>query len=183
MNRIGRRAAPVGLVARVASGTSMIAAEPAYLSRITGFSCIRSQNPVAGRATGRSAGAGLLHCDHAIQGRAIRALIAVACLLLALPALAQFGRQRWGPQLATPDDFDGSWQFCRLAYQGRGWSTDYPDADYNFSTRLGELTKTAISRQPRRRPSPRDHQTHGRHIVPMRVRHAVAGRIAAVQSR
>ena len=87
--------------------------------------------------------------------RAVRfsALIA-ACVLFALPALAQFGRQRWGPQLATPDDFDGSWQFCRLAYQGRGWSTDYPDADYNFSTRLGELTKTAISRQPGGDPRP-----------------------------
>ena len=36
--------------------------------------------------------------------------------------------------------------FCRLAYQGRGWATDYPDADYNFSTRLSELTKTAVSK-------------------------------------
>jgi hypothetical protein len=30
---------------------------------------------------------------------------------------------------------------------GSGWSTDYWDADINFSTRLGELTKTTISRQ------------------------------------
>ena len=32
---------------------------------------------------------------------------------------------------------------------GGGWSTDYPDADLNFSTRLGELTKTPISRNKR----------------------------------
>ena len=32
---------------------------------------------------------------------------------------------------------------------GGGWSTDYPDADLNFSTRLGELTKTPISRDKR----------------------------------
>jgi hypothetical protein len=73
--------------------------------------------------------------------------LTLLCLLLALPVAAQFGRQRWGPRLARVDDFDGSWQFCRLAYQGRGWSTDYPDADYNFSTRLSELTKTAIHKQ------------------------------------
>jgi hypothetical protein len=29
---------------------------------------------------------------------------------------------------------------------GQGWSTDYPDADVNFSTRLSELTKTRVSR-------------------------------------
>ena len=67
-------------------------------------------------------------------------------------AAAQFrqfggGRQRIpAATLATADSFDGSWQFCRLAYQGRGWATDYPDADYNFSTRLSELTKTSVSR-------------------------------------
>ncbi len=85
--------------------------------------------------------------------RAVIAL-AIAGVLLALPALAQFGRGRYRPRLATPADFDGSWQFCRLAYQGRGWSTDYPDADYNFSTRMGELTKTAITRQRTGEPVP-----------------------------
>lgn len=79
--------------------------------------------------------------------------LAVACLLLALPALGQFGRSV-RPRLATLDDVDGSWHFCRLAYQGRAWATDYPDADYNFSTRLGELTKTPISRDARGAPRP-----------------------------
>jgi hypothetical protein len=80
--------------------------------------------------------------------------LAVASVLLAFPVFGQFATQRWGPRLAKLDDFDGSWQFCRLAYQGRGWATDYPDADYNFSTRLGELTKTAITRQSNGDPHP-----------------------------
>lgn len=77
--------------------------------------------------------------------------------LLALAALAatgyaqgfrQFGRGRVPPmRLATADSFDGGWHFCRLAYQGRAWATDYPDADYNFSTRLSELTKTHVSKK------------------------------------
>ena len=57
------------------------------------------------------------------------------------------GRQRFiPPALATDDSFDGAWHFCRLAYRGRAWATDYPDADYNFSTRLSELTKTPVSK-------------------------------------
>ena len=59
------------------------------------------------------------------------------------------GRQRfWMPPPATSESFDGAWHFCRLAYRGRGWATDYPDADHNFSTRLSELTKTVVSRTP-----------------------------------
>jgi hypothetical protein len=52
------------------------------------------------------------------------------------------GRQRFvAPALATSDSFDGAWHFCRLAYRGLAWATDFPDADYNFSPRLSELTK------------------------------------------
>ena len=52
--------------------------------------------------------------------------------------------------MATAESFDGAFQFCRVAYRGNrargsGWSTDYPNADLNLSTRLGELTKTPIS--------------------------------------
>jgi hypothetical protein len=65
-----------------------------------------------------------------------------------------------GLPVATPDSFDGAFNFCRVAFRGiqggdgGGWLTDYPDADLNLSTRLGELTKTPISidtgtRQPR----------------------------------
>jgi hypothetical protein len=81
-------------------------------------------------------------------------VLALLCTFFAPPAFGQFGREQRRPRLATADDFDGSWQLCRLTYQGRGWSTDYPDADYNFSTRLAELTKTAVSRHPTGEPRP-----------------------------
>ena len=65
------------------------------------------------------------------------------------------GRQRFvSPALATSDSFDGAWHFCRLAYQGRAWATDYPDADYNFSTRVSELTKTTVSKTASGEPLP-----------------------------
>ena len=79
----------------------------------------------------------------------------LAAVLGAVAAYAQQfrqfggGRQRFRlPPTATSDSFDGAWHFCRLAYSGRGWGTDYPDADYNFSTRLSELTKTVVSKTP-----------------------------------
>jgi hypothetical protein len=76
--------------------------------------------------------------------------------LAASVALAQRGgfRPRQLP-LMTAESYDGAFQFCRVAYRnnrggdGGGWSTDFPDADLNLSTRLGELTKTPISRDPR----------------------------------
>ena len=91
-----------------------------------------------------------MHLSH----RAASMFIVVA-LLVTVTAFAQNRRQFGGgrqrfmyPAAATSDSFDGSWQFCRLAYSGRAWATDYPDADYNFSTRLSELTKTVVSRTP-----------------------------------
>ena len=70
------------------------------------------------------------------------------------------GRSRFPPRFPTATSFDGGFNFCRLIYTsdrredgGSGWSTDYWDADLNFSTRLGELTKTTISRQPDGRPN------------------------------
>jgi hypothetical protein len=65
------------------------------------------------------------------------------------------GRQRFvSPSLATTDSFDGGWHFCRLYYQGRAWATDFPDADYNFSTRVSELTKTTVGKGPNGDPLP-----------------------------
>lgn len=62
-----------------------------------------------------------------------------------------FGGAR--PRFATPESFDGAFNFCRLMYRsgrrepgGSGWSTDYPGADFNFSIRFSELTKAAVSR-------------------------------------
>jgi hypothetical protein len=76
------------------------------------------------------------------------AIIVIALAASTTYVAAQFGRQTRIPAmaLATPESFDGDWHFCRLAYQGRGWATDYPDADYNFSLRLSELTKTPVSK-------------------------------------
>ena len=81
-------------------------------------------------------------------------------LLLALAAAttgeAQRQRGRGGRggfeiRLATPDSFDGLFQFCRIAFRGNragdggGWGVDYPRADINMSIRLSELTKTRVS--------------------------------------
>lgn len=93
--------------------------------------------------------------------RVARALV-VALVLAASVASAQErwgrgwgGRGRFPPRYPTVTSFDGGFNFCRLMYNsdrsergGSGWSTDYWDADINFSTRLGELTKTTISRRP-----------------------------------
>ena len=60
------------------------------------------------------------------------------------------GRGGFGIRPAVAEDFDGSWQFCRVAFQqnrygdGGGWSVDYPRADINSSIRLSELTKTTV---------------------------------------
>ena len=75
-------------------------------------------------------------------------------------ALAQFGRQfgGFGPRgypakFAREDSFGRGFNVCRAVYTsgrreagGQGWSTDYPDAELNFSTRLSELTKTRVSK-------------------------------------
>ncbi|HUU34798.1 MAG TPA: DUF4159 domain-containing protein [Vicinamibacterales bacterium] len=99
--------------------------------------------------------------------RARRALAIAAALVLALAAIASaqyrgFGRmRRVPPRLPTGEaSFDGGFNFCRMMYSsqsrepgGQGWSTDYPDADINFSIRLAELTKTRVSKQPSGVPS------------------------------
>jgi len=86
--------------------------------------------------------------------------VAVALVLcMASVAAAQFGRQfgGFGPRgypakFARPDSFGHGFNFCRAIYTsgrreagGQGWSTDYPDAELNFSIRLSELTKTRVS--------------------------------------
>ena len=92
-----------------------------------------------------------------------RVLLAGAALVLlsVAAASAQWGGG-WGrmrrvpPRLPVSDaSFDGGFTFCRLMYSsqwreagGQGWSTDYPDADINFSIRFAELTKARVSKQP-----------------------------------
>ena len=84
-----------------------------------------------------------------------KALIILALLLVvAATGEAQRrggGRGGFNVRPAAPEDFDGSWQFCRVAFRqnrngdGGGWSVDYPRADINMSIRLSELTKTTVS--------------------------------------
>lgn len=66
-------------------------------------------------------------------------------------AAAQFGF-RQPARFATKETFGHGFNFCRGVYTsgrreagGQGWSTDYPDAERNFSIRLAELTRTRVS--------------------------------------
>jgi len=88
--------------------------------------------------------------------------VALLVLLIATTASAQewyrgYGRgfNRVPPRLPTAASYDGSFSFCRGMFtqyrgepSGSGWSTDYPDADVNFSIRLAELTKVSVGKQP-----------------------------------
>jgi hypothetical protein len=87
-----------------------------------------------------------------------RALFTVITLLVATAALGQirgyYGRSPQVPRYPTAESFDGRFNFCRGQYRsgrrdgsGNGWTTDYPDADINFTIRLSELTKTQVSKQ------------------------------------
>jgi hypothetical protein len=75
--------------------------------------------------------------------------LAAALLLAPIVGAAQ-GIPSWD-RPATFDDFDGSFQFCRLAFRngsngdGAGWGVDWPRADQNLSIRLSELTRTPVS--------------------------------------
>jgi hypothetical protein len=90
--------------------------------------------------------------------RGLRTLaVAVAGLLLLTSSSSAQRFRRF--QLATPDSFDGAFQFCRVYYReaangdGGDWQVDFPRADSNLMTRLSELTKTPISRLPDGEPN------------------------------
>jgi hypothetical protein len=93
--------------------------------------------------------------------RLIRPLVLI--LLVAATATAQepwyrgygYGYNRVPPRFPKDDSYDGAFSFCRGMFtsnrreqSGSGWSTDYPDADVNFSIRLAELTKVRVGKQP-----------------------------------
>jgi hypothetical protein len=95
----------------------------------------------------------------------IRRLLLAGVLVVALGsvAAAQFGRGFGGfggfgrvpLRIPTADTFGHGFVFCRGIYTsgrreagGTGWTTDYPDAERNFSIRLSELTKTKVYRHP-----------------------------------
>ena len=87
--------------------------------------------------------------------------LVILAVALAATAAAQepwfrgygFGN-RVPPRFPSSDSYDGGFSFCRGMFtsvrrepSGSGWSTDYPDADVNFSIRFAELTKARVSRQ------------------------------------
>jgi hypothetical protein len=82
----------------------------------------------------------------------VAATVAVLVLVVA-GANAQLRRGffRVAPKMATPEDFDGRFLFCRILFRnasygdGGGWSVDYPRADLNLSFRLSELTTTSVN--------------------------------------
>jgi len=87
--------------------------------------------------------------------RSLTAAITAAIIVLA--AAAGFAQRIWSggygytpPRFPTAHSFQGSFNFCRVMFESnrrekRGWSTDYPGADLNFSTRLGELTRAPVT--------------------------------------
>jgi hypothetical protein len=91
--------------------------------------------------------------------RRLLAGVLLAALLAAVTA-AQGRRRGFGgfrgpaPRMATPQDFDGNFLFCRILFRnasdgdGDGWGVDYPRADINLTFRLSELTTTTVSRDP-----------------------------------
>lgn len=91
------------------------------------------------------------------------ALVAAGILLCGAAGAAGQGfmrRSRAPLREPTATSFDGGFTFCRGIYtsvrrnpSGTGWTTDYPDADINFSIRLSELTRTRVSRRPDGEPN------------------------------
>jgi hypothetical protein len=93
-------------------------------------------------------------------------IVALSLLLIvatAATSAAQFRRGRALERSPRATTFGNGFNFCRGVYTqtrsepgGQGWSTDYPDADLNFSIRLGELTRTRVKLDSQGRP---DHVT------------------------
>jgi hypothetical protein len=92
-----------------------------------------------------------------------RLLTGVLLAVLLVAGMGAQGRRRGlggmgfrgpAPKMATPQDFDGNFLFCRILFRnatdgdGDGWGVDYPRADINLTFRLSELTTTTVSRDP-----------------------------------
>jgi hypothetical protein len=90
-----------------------------------------------------------------------RLLTGVLLAVLLVVGMGAQGRRRGfggfrgpAPKMATPQDFDGNFLFCRILFRnatdgdGDGWGVDYPRADINLTFRLSELTTTSVSRDP-----------------------------------
>ena len=90
-------------------------------------------------------------------------LLAACVSVAAITAEAQLrrGRSFSNLRVAAPEDFDGTFQFCRVVfrngpngdYNSGSWEVDFPRADINLSIRLSELTKTRVGRDINGDPS------------------------------
>jgi hypothetical protein len=91
--------------------------------------------------------------------RIVAVLLGLATLAIAARVDAQFFRNFRSLRTAQADDFDGTFQFCRIWFRsdGRGdggdWSVDWPRADINLSIRLAELTKAYVGKAPTGEPN------------------------------
>jgi hypothetical protein len=98
------------------------------------------------------------HSRYRLRTRLGIAFAMLAVLSAAAVVEAQFRRGRFNVRVATPEDHDGAFHFCRAWFRGaRGgdggdWSVDFPRADINLSIRLAELTKTPVSQTSDRQP-------------------------------
>ena len=128
-----------------------------------------------------------------VRRRPIVSLLVLAALIAATTVEAQFRRgfnRGFGNvRLSTAADVDGSFQFCRIIFngdfrgddQGGSWNVDWPRADINLSIRLSELTKTTVGMRRRRRAQPPAAAAHRRGAVPVPVHHDDRGGVGLDQ--
>lgn len=82
---------------------------------------------------------------------AVTAALVVFCAAGGLAQRIWYGGYGYTPpRFPTTQSFKGGFNFCRAMFESnrrekRGWGTDYPGADLNFSTRLAELTRTSVT--------------------------------------
>ena len=84
-------------------------------------------------------------------------IVLLATLAGAGVSAAQFQRGlSFGERIATDNDFDGRFNYCRLVFDGNrnggSWRTDFPAADVNMSIRFSELTRTRVAFFPSGEP-------------------------------
>ena len=94
----------------------------------------------------------------------MRRSVVLALVILLISSLSysqrRYGEGQYPPRYPTKGIPSSSFAFCRLQYRqvrsemmGMGWVTDYPFAEINMMTRLGELTKAPVSFQDQGSPN------------------------------
>ena len=90
------------------------------------------------------------------RGKRLFLFVTAVAGILAAAAGVGLAQQIWAggygstpPRFPSRSTFTGGFNFCRVLFtsnrrEKRGWDTDYPGADINFTVRLSELTKTDV---------------------------------------